>query len=46
MQELRRSVTYMAKSIITIGREFGSYGLDIGKRVAEELGLKLYDKDM
>jgi len=36
----------MAKSIITIGREFGSYGLDIGKRVAEELGLKLYDKDM
>ena len=36
----------MAKTIITIGREFGSYGLDIGKRVAEELGLKLYDKDM
>ena len=36
----------MAKSIITIGREFGSYGLDIGKRVAEELGLKIYDKDM
>ena len=36
----------MANTIITIGREFGSYGLDIGKRVAEELGLKLYDKDM
>lgn len=36
----------MAKTIITIGRELGSYGLDVGKRVAEELGLKLYDKEM
>ncbi len=36
----------MANTIITIGREFGSYGLDVGKRVAEELGVKLYDKDV
>ena len=36
----------MANTIITIGREFGSAGLEIGKRVAEELGLKLYDKEM
>lgn len=32
--------------IITIGREFGSYGLDIGKRIAEDFGIKLYDKEM
>ncbi len=36
----------MANTIITIGREFGSAGLEIGKRLAEELGLKLYDKEM
>jgi len=32
--------------IITIGRQFGSWGLDIGKRLAEEYGVKLYDKEM
>ena len=36
----------MANTIITIGREFGSAGLEIGKRLAEEMGLKLYDKEM
>lgn len=36
----------MANTIITIGREYGSAGLTIGKRIAEELGLKLYDKEM
>ena len=36
----------MGNTIITIGREFGSYGLEIGKKVAEALDLKLYDKDM
>lgn len=34
------------KTIITIGRQFGSGGHDIGEALAKELGIKLYDKDM
>lgn len=33
-------------TIITIGREFGSAGREIGSKVAEKLGIKLYDKEM
>ena len=37
----------MAKnSIITIGRQFGSGGHEVGRRLAAELGLKLYDKEL
>ena len=32
--------------IITIGREFGSGGKYIGERLAEELHMKLYDKEL
>ena len=32
--------------IITIGREFGAEGHEIGKELAERLGFSLYDKDM
>ncbi len=32
------------KTIITIGREFGSGGHEIGFRLAEELGIPFYDK--
>lgn len=32
--------------VITIGREFGSGGKYIGERLAEELNLKLYDKEL
>ena len=32
----------MAKHIITIGREFGSGGREIGKTLATELGVKCY----
>ncbi len=32
--------------IITIGREFGSGGREIGKRLAEELGYAYYDKEI
>ena len=32
--------------IITIGREFGSGGREIGKRLAEELGCAYYDKEI
>lgn len=31
--------------IITIGREYGSGGHDIGEMLAEKLGIMLYDKD-
>ena len=32
--------------IICIGREFGSGGHEIGRKVAEKLGLELYDRDL
>ena len=34
------------KKIITISREFGSGGRTIGRRVAEELGIPFYDKEL
>lgn len=34
------------KSIITIGRQYGSGGHEIGTKVAEKLGIKFYDKEM
>lgn len=38
----------MAKTntIITIGRQYGSAGREIGYKVAADLGIKLYDKEM
>ena len=38
----------MAKTntIITIGRQFGSAGREIGRVVAKHLDIKLYDKEM
>ena len=34
------------KTIITIGRQFGSGGKEVGIRVARELGIPCYDKDL
>lgn len=34
------------KIILTIGRQFGSGGREIGKRLAEELGIGFYDKEL
>ena len=34
------------KKIITIAREFGAGGNEIGRRIAGELGIEYYDKDM
>ena len=34
------------RTIITIGRQFGSAGREIGTYIAKELGVKLYDKEM
>ena len=38
----------MAKTntIITIERQFGSAGREIGERVAKEFGIRLYDQEM
>lgn len=36
----------MAKKIITISREYGSGGRQIGKLVAEKLGIPYYDRDI
>ena len=33
-------------TIITIGREFGSTGREIGYKIADDFGIKLYDKEM
>lgn len=35
-----------SKLIITIGREFGAEGHEIGNELAERIGFSLYDKDM
>lgn len=34
------------RKIVTIGREFGAGGGEIGRRVAKELGIEYYDKDI
>ncbi len=33
-------------TVITIGRQFGSAGLEIGQKVAEYFGIKCYDKEL
>ena len=34
------------KRIITLGREFGSGGRELGRRLAEELGIAYYDQEI
>ena len=34
------------KFVITVGRQFGSGGHDIGKKLSEKLGVKFYDKEL
>lgn len=34
------------KSVITIGRQYGSGGREIGSKLAAELGIKYYDKEL
>ena len=36
----------MGNKIYTIGREFGSGGKEVGEKLAEQLGIKLYDKEL
>ena len=33
-------------TVITIGRQFGSGGREIGEKLAEHYGIKFYDKDL
>ena len=39
-------LTMKTNTIITIGREYGSAGREIGYKVADAFGIKLYDKEM
>ena len=34
------------KYVITIGRQFGSGGREIGRLIAEKLGIEYYDKEL
>ena len=36
----------LMNTIITIGRQFGSAGREIGEKVAEYFGIKCYDKEL
>ena len=36
----------MSNLIISIGRQFGSGGAEIGKKLAEKLGIEFYDKEL
>lgn len=36
----------MEKTIVTIGRQFGSGGREIGKKLAESFGISYYDKEL
>lgn len=36
----------MGNKIYTIGREYGSGGKEVGAKLAEKLGIKLYDKEL
>ena len=36
----------MGKTIYTIGREFGSYGKQVGEELARRLNIPLYDKEL
>ncbi|MBE6701889.1 MAG: cytidylate kinase-like family protein [Ruminococcaceae bacterium] len=43
---IERRISMAEKLAITIGRQFGSGGRDIGVRVGELLGIKVYDKEL
>jgi len=49
VKELQKGVADMnntTSSIITIGREYGSAGRQIGQEVAKYFGIKCYDKEL
>ena len=46
IKRIRKGEETMGKQIITIGRQFGSGGREIGKRLAEKLNIPLYDREL
>ena len=34
------------KVVITIGRQYGSGGHEVGRRLAEKMGVRCYDKEL
>ena len=34
------------KTVVTIGREYGSGGHEVGRRLAEKMGVRLYDREL
>ena len=43
---LKREVYVMASKVITINRQYGSNGRQIGRKLAEQMGVHFYDKDL
>ena len=43
---IQKGVGIMSKKIITIGRQFGSGGHEIGERLAKKLNIPLYDRNL
>ena len=44
--QVQQKVGVCMNTIITIGRQFGSAGREIGEKVAEYFGIKCYDKEL
>jgi len=42
----KKGVLNMRKIIITIGRQYGSGGKEIGEKIAKEFGIPFYDKEL
>ena len=43
---MREATGRSMNRIITIGREFGSGGREVGKRLSEALGIAYYDREI
>ena len=46
VEKIRKETTMSKKIIITIARQYGSGGREVGERVAALLGIPLYDKEI
>lgn len=45
-KRIQKGEETMSKKIITIGRQFGSGGREVGKRLSEKLNIPLYDREL
>lgn len=47
LEQVRKAGVKMGRQIVvTIGRSFGSNGREVGRRLAEKLGIKFYDRNL